>query len=619
MNWLQALSESYDNYSTHIGREEKVPLVPIFHTTQHADVEIILSIEGEIQKSRLVENNKSTVIPCTEESSSRTSGKTPHPLCDRLEYIAGDYKNFFNLETGGFHQAYLKLLGQWCSSPFSHSKVQAVYTYVSKGTVITDLCNNKTLFLPENIEASVKNKDFPTKAFIRWLVRVEDDPEDALWNDKTVIESWIKFYDSLQQKKGLCYVSGKTENLAKLHPKKILHSADGAKLISSNDTSNFTYRGRFSTPDQVYGVSYQTSHKAHSALRWLIAKQGYRDGSLAIVAWHIQCKNIFNPLENSKELCESTKFCNDGRKYDFETKAYTGEYCAKELRKRISGYTTKLSLTELTKNRNMVILALDSASPGRASLLCYRRLSEQDYLLRLEEWHTYCCWMQQYENYFFTGAPSPIDVAKTAYGKEVNQELRKKTIREILMCIIDGMSIPAYLLQACFNRTIQRHSLDQREWRKLLGITCALFRKYHYDKNQRNYQMNLELELVSRDYLYGRLLAVAEHIEYSALTDEEKTTRMTNAARLMHRFANYPFETWRTIELSLTPYKQRLISKKYGAFVRLEKEIDSIMSAFTREDFVSSEKLTAEFLLGYHCQKEANFKSKEIETTTETN
>lgn len=619
MTWLQALSESYDNYSIHIGKEEKVPLVPIFHTTQNADIEIILNTEGEIQKSRLIEDNKVTVIPCTEESSSRTSGKTPHPLCDRLEYVAGDYEKFFNLETNSFYQAYLKLLGQWCSSPFSHPKVQAVYKYVSKGTLVTDLCNNKTLSLPDNIEVLVKNKDFPTKAFVRWLVRVEDDPEDALWNDKLVIESWIKFYDSLQQKKGLCYVSGKIENLAKLHPKKILHSADGAKLISSNDERNFTYRGRFSTSEQVYGVSYQTSHKAHSALRWLIAKQGYRDGSLAIVAWHMKCKKIFNPLENSKELCESTQSCNDEGNDDFETKGHTGEHCSKELRKRISGYTTKLSLTELTKNPNMVIIALDSASPGRASLLCYRRLSEKDYLLRLEKWHTHCCWMQRYEYYSFEGAPSPIDIAKTAYGKEVNQELRKKIVREILMCIIDGMPIPIYLLQACFNRTIQRHGLDQNEWKKLLGITCALFRKYYFDKNQRNYQMTLELELLSRDYLYGRLLAIAEHIEYTALPDEEKSRRMTNAARLMYRFANYPFETWRTIELSLIPYRERLISKKPGIFIKLEKEMDSIMSAFKREEFISSEKLTAEFLLGYHCQKEANFKSKEIVTTTETN
>ena len=131
--------------------------------------------------------------------------------------------------------------------------------------------------------------------------------------------------------------------------------------------------------------------------------------------------------------------------------------------------------------------------------------------------------------------------------------------------------------------------------------------------------MTLELELLSRDYLYGRLLAIAEHIEYTALPDEEKRKRMTNAARFMHRFANYPFETWRTIELSLTPYRERLISKKRGIFIKLEKEMDSIMSAFKHEDFVSSEKLTAEFLLGYHCQRKANFKTKEIETSTETN
>lgn len=131
--------------------------------------------------------------------------------------------------------------------------------------------------------------------------------------------------------------------------------------------------------------------------------------------------------------------------------------------------------------------------------------------------------------------------------------------------------------------------------------------------------MTLQLEILSRDYLYGRLLAIAEHIEYSALSDEEKNTRMTNAAKLMHRFANYPFETWRTIELSLIPYKQRLISKNYGGFIELEKVMDSIMSDFKYEDFVSSEKLTAEFLLGYHCQKKANFTPKKIKTTTETN
>ena len=36
-------------------------------------------------------NDKLTIIPVTEKSGSRTAGKEPHPLCDNLRYLAGDY------------------------------------------------------------------------------------------------------------------------------------------------------------------------------------------------------------------------------------------------------------------------------------------------------------------------------------------------------------------------------------------------------------------------------------------------------------------------------------------------------------------------------------------------
>ena len=51
--------------------------------------------------------------------------------------------------------------------------------------------------------------------------------------------------------------------------------------------------------------------------------------------------------------------------------------------------------------------------------------------------------------------------------------------------------------------------------------------------------MSLETDNTSRDYLYGRLLAIAEHIEARALflADER---RDTNAARQMQRFADFP-------------------------------------------------------------------------------
>ena len=114
--------------------------------------------------------------------------------------------------------------------------------------------------------------------------------------------------------------------------------------------------------------------------------------------------------------------------------------------------------------------------------------------------------------------------------------------------------------------------------------------------------MALELDRTSRDYLYGRLFAVAESIEEMALR-LAKETRGTNSAKLMQRFADHPYSTWRTIELSLVPYKARLEARA-PKFLREKKQLlDQINCAFDAQDFMSEARLTGEFLLGYHCQR----------------
>ena len=118
--------------------------------------------------------------------------------------------------------------------------------------------------------------------------------------------------------------------------------------------------------------------------------------------------------------------------------------------------------------------------------------------------------------------------------------------------------------------------------------------------------MALEKDRRTRDYLYGRLLAVAQSIESYALY-ETGESRMTNADRLMHRFSEHPFSTWKTIELSLKPYIERLGSK----VISKTKILDEIMCLFEAEDFIKDTKLSGEFLLGYHCQRQDFFKSKD--------
>ena len=116
--------------------------------------------------------------------------------------------------------------------------------------------------------------------------------------------------------------------------------------------------------------------------------------------------------------------------------------------------------------------------------------------------------------------------------------------------------------------------------------------------------MALEEERATRDYLYGRLLALADSIEGFALTQAE-TNRDTTAARLMQRFADRPFSTWRNIELALTPYKSRLKASEKGAgfLWKREKLLDEIQCLFQSDDFTDDRPLSAEFLLGFHGQR----------------
>lgn len=116
--------------------------------------------------------------------------------------------------------------------------------------------------------------------------------------------------------------------------------------------------------------------------------------------------------------------------------------------------------------------------------------------------------------------------------------------------------------------------------------------------------MALERERNSRDYLYGRLLALAEHLEGRALYVGGER-RATSAEKLMQRFADRPYSTWRVLETGLTPYKVRLNAKRHGFLNAVQQEIDAVCAQFETDDFVSDKRLSGEFLLGYHCQRAA--------------
>jgi CRISPR-associated protein Csd1 len=416
-----------------------------------------------------------------------------------------------------------------------------------------------------------------------------------------VFEAWNKYLCSIETKKGFCVVSGNTDvAIAQKHPAKIRNAKDGAKLISSNDGDGYTFRGRFIDAEQTISVSSEVTQKAHSALRWLVGReQAYKNDSQVFVSWETFGIDIPSICAGTDDLLK------DAPVSDYQ--GDVGQEFAKRLKAKIAGYTKNIS-----DNNCIVVMGLDSAVPGRLAITFYRELNGSEFFDRIETWHTNFAWFQNYgkdpktkAKIIFVGAPSPRDIAMAAYGRKVEGQTGKKlmnaTVERILPCIVDGVKFPRDLLQSAVNRVNNRAGLATWAWEKALGIACALYKGTHQGEN---YKMSLEEERTTRDYLYGRLWAVADCVELTALRIAGEK-RETNAARLMSRFADRPFSTWKTIELGLhRSYFARIAGKYPGLSAGYQELLDTIHALFNGTDYVDDTlRLSGEYLLGYHCQR----------------
>lgn len=645
MSWFQKLYETYEacvknpDFVFPPG-EDKTGLMPLSHISQQAHIHIILDEQANFLDAELFPPKKQVVLPATEGSAGRARDYVPHPLADKIHYCAKDYAG----TKDNLYELYEKQLAAWCASPHTHPKAQAVYSYTRRGSLVKDLLRKGILHAdasgnlltkaPDNNEDSIFKRLTAKQgiidqgdALVLWSVQARDDLEPRTWQDKSLQESWIAYYDTCLQDKALCMLTGQEVVITKKHPRNIRRPGDGAKLISSNDNSGFTFRGHFLAAEEGCTVGYYASQKVHNALRWLIARQSYRSGDQAILAWVTNGANVPNPADWQLDEYEDFSIQDNDKTtsqalIEGEESVHldVGQSFSNRLRKAIHGYKVDLKDTD-----GISVLALDSAGPGRIAVTFYREQSPEDYLKNLEKWQEDTSWLLpirkdekdskvKSKTVFGAQAPLPRDIAQVAYGKRIDDKLLKATIERLLPCIVDGAPIPRDLVESCVRRACNRPGLEKWEWFGVLGTACGIYKGFYarhpQPEKRREYHMVLDTERHTRDYLYGRLLAVAEYIERSALNMAGEK-RPTNAERLMQRFADSPCSTWKNLEIHLAPYKQRLQSREDGLWIydRTKRVLQEICNAAEDiDDFVSPGKLGGEFLLGYHCQYSDFFK-----------
>jgi CRISPR-associated protein Csd1 len=634
MNWIQSLYETYENcqYSIGYSTEAQRPLLPVCHITTKTHIEVVIDGNGNFRDAHIVDkDNSTTIIPATESSAGHAGIKPEgHPLSNKLQYLAGDFADFGGEVTSGFsknptepYDKFIKSLADWCNSPYSHPKARAVLAYVRKKTLMRDLANNKILLvdgdgklLSKDLVKREKNaKDIfsvlnaQDNAVVRWVVQIPGEIESRAWRDVTLWNSWVNYYLNSKEEKDICLVTGQRQILTNNHPKYIRREGDNAKIISSNDTSGFTFRGRFITDSQACGVGLETSQKAHYMLAWLISRQGYLDnqGELAVVAWAVSGAKVPQPTEDTYAALYGNLAPEESKIAD------TAQEVGIRLRMKIAGYRQ-----EIGERGDVVVIAVDSATPGRLSIVYYRALKGSEFLEQIENWHKTCAWRHIYyaveerdekgkvkRRYIpFIGAPAPADIAEAAYGSRLDDKLKKATVKRLLPCIVDGQPIPRDLVESVVRRASNRAGLSGYDWSKALTIACALYRKYKHEKE--NFDMSLDETRNIRDYLFGRLLAIADVMEERTLSEAEKK-RPTNATRYMQQFSQRPFSTWKQIHELLTPYFMRQ-GDNASYYKWLIAQVEDL---FTPEDFTSNKPLTGEYLLGYYCQRQKMWEKKE--------
>jgi CRISPR-associated protein Csd1 len=632
MNWIQSLYETYENCQNMLGYSSDAdrPLLPICHITTQTHIEVVIDSKGNFRRAQIVDKDDSTtIIPATESSAGKTGIKPEcHPLSDKLQYLAGDFVDYGGEVTSGFskdptepYRNFVGLLTKWCQSEYGDPKARAVLAYVQKKSLMRDLAAQKILLLDDNGKLQSKEnakrdkniKDIfsvvgsQDKAVVRWVIESPESSKPRAWLDSELWKSWIKYYLNSRTDTGLCMVTGQDQLLTDNHPKYIRREGDNAKIISANDANGFTFRGRFIDKDgaQACGVGMEISQKAHYALAWLISRQGYQAGDLAVVAWAVSGAKVPQPTEDTYD-----SFYKDLDAEKDQLPADTAQDVGIRLKKKIAGYRQKIGERE-----DVVVMAVDTAteSTARLSIVYYRALKGSEFLERIENWHDTCTWRHAYrynkeqKRYIpFYGAPAPADIAESAYGSRLDDKLKKAAIKRLLPCVVDGQPIPRDLVESVVRRASNRAGIrnpddkkyrgdDEFTWKKTLSIACALFRKHKEGKEK--FEMSLDETRTTRDYLYGRLLAIADDLEEMALY-KAKEKRATNAARYMQQFSQRPYQTWKQIHEALTPYMARL----GGAY--FHKNLIAQVVNLNPEALEGNKSLTGEYLLGYYCQRQ---------------
>ncbi len=607
MSFMKKLCDVYDAVVGTSGAEGDGALLPVGFVQKNVKYNIILSPSGEFVTAQLIpDGEQSCAVPSSPQAEARTSSKcAPFPLAEQLKYlIAG----------GKYFDSYVAQLEAWCAEEHAPECLRVLLDYLKRETLYADLSAVSGLKLKYyKDESDTKGDGADAKSFACFSVEYPDS-ENRLWMRKDVRESWARRLAAMAgEQTELCYVTGLQLPAMENHPK----VQGNAKLISAKDTGfPFQFRGRFVDDRSAATVSGLVSSKAHSALRWLLNHQGFQKYGMNFVGWYTG--------EPALDLGDD----EDGERPVPDT----FESYINALFRAVQGYErdwkAESDLDDLTDEAKaamdeVVILGLQAATDGRMSVTYEQEIPGNVFIDHVDRWRAACRWQMPHQEELdddrsptwreICEAVMGVDAVQTARGDFKAEKAATKLMRDLqlrlLHCVVEAQALPRNMVEAAFHRAVQPLTFTDSKgrwngwsWSKCIAVACAMICEYEIDgRGSTAPQPVLDVSCTERDYLYGRLLAVAHKIEQDASGDGK-----TNAVRMMTRFVQRPDIVWPQLYMKLIPYFGALADKAAEGKARSAHSyqylLGQIEGLFRIEDIGAAGALSYGFLLGFSAQ-----------------
>ena len=625
--------------------QQRTILLPVYHSSKksggtHDIAEVTLSENGKFIKAEWLSKDRIIIFPITESSIAR-AGKVVahHPLCDELSYLS----NELNPEK---HAEYEKVRKDWVSymeDGHPNRLLLTVNEYLCRGTVFKDCIDS--LFAADNcrveqdhtVRVNVGDKSEKVikldKTFITFRVESMDSTEKdlAVSTSQELHQHYINYIrvKNAEQPQEQCDISGKTTYCVSRHRGLL----GNAKLVSISNHDE-TYYGRFNDGEEIVHIGYETSQRIHLMLKYLLENDQNRKkigDSSFLVNWfsndigNEEGASLVDSFSSGEDLNEEED--EEGDICDTYSPKTFGEGISVSINEYLSGKKTNIPL-----GGKFYIMILDKISNGRISIKYFRELPKAELFHRVERWYETTNWLFFYgkarENLRET--PSLFRYADVVFGMENekgyiecrNSKLKTKNVERLLSCVLDNRGLPIYLKDRMLENLCNRNSYD-KTWDYAVSVGCSIFKKYQIDyQNKKEVNEMLDESKQGRSYLHGRLLAVYETMEKTALNRDPNNPikRATNAERLWSAYTKSPERTLGILVKKIEPYKEILIKNNYNFFRRYDEIITNVTGRIREQPGYEKQKnkpLDEDFVFGYYAQKQDLYKKKEKKQNNE--